>query len=223
MRSSTGSDSGIISEMLKTKSGKIGIAMLLALVLLSVSVLVSTPIDTLQEWNDPSVWLERPKSAMPVWVNALPIGERMPEHVILRGIAADSTYHDGIHVAEQNFVIQYDYDGFPSDIIYEYAASYTGSPLLKINIERPILTEPIATVTPMNSASGVPHAIPIAKSRRRSSVPSSPYALPPRINVDSVMCAASGAPYKLVVILYVPCSGSYTSAFENTMDSDEIP
>ena len=43
----------------------------------------------------------------------------------------------GIHVAEQNFVIQYDYDGFPSDIIYEYAASYTGSPLLKINIERP--------------------------------------------------------------------------------------
>ena len=43
-----------------------------------------------------------------------------------------STYHDGIHVAEQNFVIQYDYDGFPSDIIYEYAASYTGSPLLKI-------------------------------------------------------------------------------------------
>ena len=58
----------------------------------------------------------------------------MPEHVILRGITADSTYHDGIHVAEQNFVIQYDYDGFPSDIIYEYAASYTGSPLLKINI-----------------------------------------------------------------------------------------
>ena len=49
MRSSTGSDSGIISEMLKTKSGKIGIAMLLALVLLSVSVLVSTPIDTLQD------------------------------------------------------------------------------------------------------------------------------------------------------------------------------
>ena len=76
MRSSTGSDSGIISEMLKTKSGKIGIAMLLALVLLSVSVLVSTPIDTLQEWNDPSVWLERPKSAN---VNALPIGERMPD------------------------------------------------------------------------------------------------------------------------------------------------
>ena len=137
MRLSMGSDSGIISEMLKTKSGKIGIVMLLALVLLSVSVLVSTPIDTLQEWNDPSVWLERPKSAMPVWVNALPIGERMPEHVILRGITADSTYHDGIHVAEQNFVIQYDYDGFPSDIIYEYAASYTGSPLLKINIERP--------------------------------------------------------------------------------------
>ena len=44
MRSSTGSDSGIISEMLKTKSGKIGIVMLLALVLLSVSVLVSTPL-----------------------------------------------------------------------------------------------------------------------------------------------------------------------------------
>ena len=35
-------------------------------------------------------------------------------------------------------------------------------------------------------------------------------------------CMASGAPYKLAVILYVPCSGSYTSV-ENTMDSDEIP
>ena len=79
MRSSTGSDSGIISEMLKTKSGKIGIAMLLALVLLSVSVLVSTTIDTLQEWNDPSVWLERPKSAMPVLVNALNWRAYMPE------------------------------------------------------------------------------------------------------------------------------------------------
>ena len=42
-------NSGIIREMLGTKSGKIGIAMLLALVALSVSVLASTPIDTLQE------------------------------------------------------------------------------------------------------------------------------------------------------------------------------
>ena len=130
-------NSGIIREMLGTKSGKIGIAMLLALVALSVSVLASTPIDTLQEWNDPSVWLDRPKSAMPAWVNVLPIGERMPEHIILHGIAADATSHDGIYAAVQNFVIEYDYDGFPSDIIYEYAASYTGSPLLKINVERP--------------------------------------------------------------------------------------
>ena len=129
--------SGIISEMFHTKSGKIGIAMLLALVALSVSVLASTPIDTLQEWNDPSVWFERPKSAMPAWVNIFSPNERIPEHVILRGVAADSVRYDSIYAAVQNFVIEYNYDGFPNDIIYEYAASYSGAPLLSINVERP--------------------------------------------------------------------------------------
>ena len=55
---------------------------------------------------------------MPAWVNVLPIGERMPEHIILHGIAADATSHDGIYAAVQNFVIEYDYDDF--DIIYQY-------------------------------------------------------------------------------------------------------
>ena len=67
--------------------------------------------------------------------------------------------------------------------------------------KRPIMTVPIATVTPMHSASGVPHAIPIAKSRRRSSVPIVRTLLPPRINVDSVMYAALHHT-SLSVILY---------------------
>ncbi|MDI1495416.1 MAG: binding-protein-dependent transport system inner membrane protein [Cenarchaeum symbiont of Oopsacas minuta] len=131
------SNTSIIWNILHTKSGRAGIAILAFLVSISIGVLVSTPVDTLREWNDPNAWLDRPKSAVPAWVNAISFSESIPEHTILDGIPVDGVEFDGVYTAMQSFAIKYHYDDFPSDIIYEYDLSYTGAPLLNIKVKRP--------------------------------------------------------------------------------------
>ena len=63
----------IKQEFLKSNSGIIGITILSTLVILSIITIVVIPIETFQEWNNPSSWISYPKIAIPVWVNLLMI------------------------------------------------------------------------------------------------------------------------------------------------------
>jgi peptide/nickel transport system permease protein len=133
------SSSEIKREFVRSKIGLIGIGILASLVILSVLAAITIPIDTFKQWNNPGSWLSYPKTSVPVWVNYF-MSEKIPEHLILDKPAI-ITKEDIISLASHQFGIQYHYDDFPSDFIYEFNVEYSGSQLLQISVIRPDQSE----------------------------------------------------------------------------------
>jgi peptide/nickel transport system permease protein len=62
--------------------------------------------------------------------------EKIPEHKIIDPFIS-SQKTDEISLISQQFNVNYEYDDFPNDFIYEFTAMYSGSPLLQIIVIRP--------------------------------------------------------------------------------------
>ncbi|SMH71176.1 ABC transporter permease [Candidatus Nitrosotalea okcheonensis] len=122
-------------EFSHSKIGMTGVAILLILFTMSIVAFVTIPLDSFKTWNDPASWLLYPKSAQPAWVNYFQ-SEKIPEHLILSPVQS-SQQLGSVNVLTDSFAVNYQYDGFPSDFIYQYAAKYSGSPLLQITVTRP--------------------------------------------------------------------------------------
>jgi peptide/nickel transport system permease protein len=123
-------------EFSKSKIGLAGIGILVMLFVLSVIAVTTIPAETFKEWNNPSSWITYPKSSQPAWVNYLS-SEKIPEHRILKNPQTSSQTTGEISIISQYFAIDYSYDGFPSDFIFEYSAKYSGAPLLQMSVTRP--------------------------------------------------------------------------------------
>ncbi|MGH9999242.1 MAG: ABC transporter permease [Nitrosopumilaceae archaeon] len=123
-------------EFSKSKIGLAGIGILVMLFALSLVAVTTIPVETFKEWNNPSSWITYPKSSQPAWINYLS-SEKIPEHKILKNPQMSSQTTGEISTILQNFAIDYQYDGFPSDFIYEYSAKYSGAPLLQMSVTRP--------------------------------------------------------------------------------------
>jgi len=126
----------IRQEFMKSKMGIIGITILSILILISVITMVSIPVETFQEWNNPGNWISNPKVAIPIWVNIF-MTEKIPEHKILENPNIEKISVDGINLTSHQFGFNYDYDDFPNDFIYEFSSEYSGSPLLEMSVIRP--------------------------------------------------------------------------------------
>jgi len=129
------SSSEIKREFVKSKIGLIGIGILAGLIILSMIAIITIPIDTFKQWNNPGSWISYPKTSVPVWVNYFTT-EKIPEHLIMdKPITV--TKDDVISLTSHQFGIQYHYDDFPSDFIYEFNVEYSDSQLLQISVIRP--------------------------------------------------------------------------------------
>jgi peptide/nickel transport system permease protein len=125
----------IRQEFLKSKIGIAGIGILASLILISISAVIFIPIDTFKEWNNPGSWISFPKTAMPLWVNLF-MFEKIPEHKIIDPFISSQKTNE-ISLISQQFNVNYEYDDFPNDFIYEFTAMYSGSPLLQVIVIRP--------------------------------------------------------------------------------------
>ena len=122
-------------EFIKSKTGLIGIGILSGLFILSLIAATAIPIDTFKQWNNPNNWISYPKATMPIWVNYF-LEDKIPEHIIIEN-PSTITKKDVISVTSHQFAIEYTYDDFPTDFIYEFSVEYTDSPLLQISVIRP--------------------------------------------------------------------------------------
>ncbi|HSB56289.1 MAG TPA: ABC transporter permease [Nitrosopumilaceae archaeon] len=126
----------IWKEFSRSTIGLAGIGILIMLFVLSIIAVTTIPAETFKEWNNPSSWITFPKSSMPAWVNYLS-AEKIPEHKILKYPQTSSQTNGNISTFSQTFAIDYQYDGFPSDFIYDYSAKYSGAPLFQMSVTRP--------------------------------------------------------------------------------------
>ena len=129
----------IRKEFIKSKVGLVGIGILSCLIILSAVSAITIPIDTFKQWNNPGSWISYPKTSVPVWINYF-VSEKIPEHLILDN-PVTITKDDSILLTSNQFGMQYYYDDFPSDFIYEFNVEYSGSHLLQISVIRPDQSE----------------------------------------------------------------------------------
>ena len=126
----------IKQEFLKSKTGIAGIIILLSLISISIIAIITIPVETFQEWNNPEKWISYPKVATPVWVNLFMI-EKIPEHEILDSPNIQTNSNGELFLTSHQFGVNFDYDDFPNDFIYIFSSEYSGSPILEISVIRP--------------------------------------------------------------------------------------
>ena len=146
----------IKQEFLKSKIGIAGIAILAILVIISIVAMITIPVETFQEWNNPGNWISYPKVAIPVWVNLF-MTEKIPEHIILDKPSIQTNSLGEISLTSHQFGIDFEYDNFPNDFIYEFSSEYSGSPLLQMSVMRPdgITLELLSTSLPFSESETV--------------------------------------------------------------------
>lgn len=123
-------------EFLNSKMGIAGITILVILIAVSIIAIITIPIETFQEWNNPGNWILNPKVATPIWVNGFK-AEKIPEHQILDNPNIKTISENEISLVSHQFGLNFDYDDFPNDFIYVFSAEYSGSPLLEMSVIRP--------------------------------------------------------------------------------------
>lgn len=126
----------IKQEFLKSKMGIAGIVILLTLGIVSIIAIIAIPVETFQEWNNPSNWIENPKVAIPVWINIF-LSEKIPEHKILNEPNIKKITSEEIELISHQFGLNFNYVDFPNDFIYEFSSEYSGNPLLQMSVIRP--------------------------------------------------------------------------------------
>jgi len=126
----------IKEEFMRSKIGIAGIGILVVLISISIVAIIVIPNETFSQWNNPGSWISYPKVAIPVWVNLF-LAEKIPEHKIIDEPIKQKETSGNISRISHLFGLNFAYDDFPNDFIYEYTAEYTGSPLLEISVIRP--------------------------------------------------------------------------------------
>ena len=129
------SSEDIKREFAKSTLGIAGISILVLLITISIIAVITIPVSTFQEWNNPEKWLSYPKTSIPIWVNYF-TEEKIPEHKILEPEMFQSN-SGNVYLSSQQFLINFEFDDFPSDFVYEFQTKYSNSHLITVDILRP--------------------------------------------------------------------------------------
>ena len=126
----------IKQEFIRSKIGIAGISILIILVSISIIAITVIPVETFQEWNNPGSWISYPKVAVPAWINYFQ-SQKIPEHQILDSPSISNSIQGEIIQTSHQFGVNYQYDDFPNDFIYEFTSAYKNSPLIQMSVLRP--------------------------------------------------------------------------------------
>ena len=122
-------------EFTRSVLGMTGIAIITSLIIISIIATVTIPASTFQEWNNPEKWLTYPKTSIPIWANYF-TSEKIPEHKIIEPRIINSE-SDNTYLTSQQFPVNFEFDDFPSDFVYEFETKYSDSYLLTVSLLRP--------------------------------------------------------------------------------------
>jgi len=121
----------VVKEVLRSKSGMLGVSILSFLVILSLFVPLYFPQrDVVKAWNDPLHWIRYPRLAAPEWYEIF-AGKKLPRNIFLE----DNCFKQISLRMVSNFkyvkrmaAFNYTYDDFPSDFVIFINSHYSKSP-----------------------------------------------------------------------------------------------
>lgn len=124
-----------------SKSGLLGTAILIGMLLLSAAAITSVPYDVVKTWNNPEAWQDNPRHAAPEWVTLFTGGN--PPRTMVIGPRDFFKVSFFVELASLKFIrlegnFNYQYDDFPSEwaIILD-TVFHDSRPLATIHLVRP--------------------------------------------------------------------------------------
>jgi len=131
----------IAKTVLSSKSGLIGLIIILMILGLSIVALIYVPFDVVSKWNDPTFWQKNPRTVAPEWFSLF-LGKKLPPTIKVTP-EAFSEYDYFVELSGLKHIIlearfNYDYDDFPSEIAAIIYANYSkNKPLSTLKVIRP--------------------------------------------------------------------------------------
>jgi len=125
--------------IISSKSGLIGLLILLTVLGISIFALICVPFDIVRKWNDPTFWQDNPKVAAPQWFSQI-IGKNLPPTIHLSPQDFNKYEYGvtGLKYVVLESRIKYNYDDFPSELFAAIYANFSGNnPLATIKLMRP--------------------------------------------------------------------------------------
>jgi peptide/nickel transport system permease protein len=133
--------SAFLTEFCRSKSGMVGLIILLSLIIISLYAILAIPLESFRQWNNPNYWINFPKAAAPQWTNTGIFGPKVFEHLIMSLDEASVTKvitADNLQTEIHSYTIDFSYDSYPSDFMIPYSVQYGEiPPLLQVDIIRP--------------------------------------------------------------------------------------
>ncbi len=125
--------------IISSKSGLIGLLILLTVLGISIFALIYFPFNVVAKWNEPTFWQDNPRVAAPQWFSQL-IGRNLPQTIYITP-QDFSKYEYGVTGLKYVILesrIKYDYDDFPSELFAVIYANFSGNnPMATVKIIRP--------------------------------------------------------------------------------------
>lgn len=132
-------DKGILRELLTYKSGIIGLAIIVFLIIISIYAIVTIPYNEMLElWRGSNpIWLRLPKNAAPEWWEIF-VGKKLPRNIDLtpttKKVIASNTSKQIII----EYVFDFNYDDFPKEVNIFFNATYRKTrPVVSVYWEKP--------------------------------------------------------------------------------------
>ena len=129
-----------LSELLTSITGKVGVAFLSVMVLISIYALTTNPVDFGDRlWNNPAAWADNPKNVPPAW-SGLFEGSRRVTHTVLEATAPSETRQTSRAIERvYAFDLEFPYDEAPSFTSFslEGVTYYDRPPSVSVSVTRP--------------------------------------------------------------------------------------
>jgi peptide/nickel transport system permease protein len=137
----TQSDLSLLARRLMHSRAAIsGFIILGILTVMTFYALIAVPLESFSQWNNPSFWIDYPKSAAPSWVNYFLPEARLPDHIILGPKDAEIQNNSLEAIPTQSYLyhVDFNYDTYPTDFIFDYCLRYGEiPPVVQIDVVRP--------------------------------------------------------------------------------------
>jgi len=129
-----------IKLLLASATGKVGIGLFLALVIVSIYVVISYPLDFgTRIWNNPAAWADNPKNVPPAWSNVFTDVKRV-EHTTFRATKPTEVIPaQEINTWRYTFALDYQFDEPPTftSFALRNINYYSRPPVITLSLSRP--------------------------------------------------------------------------------------
>lgn len=146
---------GVLLEVIRSRAGLAGAAILIALLIFSVAALLYVGFDVPDKWNNSTYWLDYPRLAQPEWADFL-LGKSLPKNQLTELEKIGSSKMGEILVLRLKGEQEFYFDDYPSEL-HILVNSSSRNAYVELGVRRP--DDKLVKLPPLSITSAGEHRI----------------------------------------------------------------